>query len=152
MEHFYPIEFYSTFASLKNGYTSSQAAAASALSMAERSYPMSEVKGSGLECQAAMAQEWPRGATPHTRSGAAAERSYPVSEARDGGREESPCGQGQGRPRAVAKRRNPMPEAKVVTGRSNHMPKAKAAAGGATPHPRSGGCMGTGGPRGAIPR
>ena len=37
---------------------------------------MYEVRGSGRECQAAMAQEWPRGATPHPRSGGAAERSY----------------------------------------------------------------------------
>ena len=32
-----------------------------------------------LECQAALAQEWLRGATPRPRSGAAAERSYPTS-------------------------------------------------------------------------
>ena len=31
--------------------------------------PTSEVRGSGLECQAAMAQERPRGATPRPRSG-----------------------------------------------------------------------------------
>ena len=71
-------------------------------SAAERSYPTSEVRGSGLECQAAMAQEWPRGATPRPRSGAA-RRSHlvpeprgcsreepPVPEARAGGREEQP--------------------------------------------------------------
>ena len=40
-------------------------------SAAKRSYPTSEVRGSGLECQAATAQEWPRGAAPHPRSGAA---------------------------------------------------------------------------------
>ena len=45
---------------------------------AERSYPTSEVRGSGQECQAATAQERPRGATPHPRSGAAAGRSYPT--------------------------------------------------------------------------
>ena len=28
------------------------------------------------------AQEWPRGGTPHLRSGAAAERSYPMSKVR----------------------------------------------------------------------
>ena len=44
---------------------------------------MSEVRGSGLECQAAMAQEGPRGATPYPRSGAA-------PEARGGGGEEQP--------------------------------------------------------------
>ena len=59
--------------------------------------PPSEVRGSGLECQAAMAQERPRratqvrgqgrqlrGATRHLRSGAEAERSYPESEVRGG--------------------------------------------------------------------
>ena len=63
---------------------------------------MSEVKGSGLECQAAIAQEQRRGATLCPRSGAAAERSYPTSglvvagrtyrasEIRGGGREEAP--------------------------------------------------------------
>ena len=36
---------------------------------------MSEVKGSSRECQAATAQEWPRGATLHLRSGVAAENA-----------------------------------------------------------------------------
>ena len=104
-------------------------AAAGTLSVAESSYPTSEVRGSGLECQAAKAQEWPRGATPRPRSGAAAERSYAVSEGRDGGREVLPRVRGQGRqPRPAA-----WPE-------------------GATPCPRSGGCAGTGGHRGAITR
>ena len=52
--------------------------AAGALSVAE-SYPTTEIRGSGLECQAAMAQERPRGATLPPRSGVAAERSYPTS-------------------------------------------------------------------------
>ena len=56
------------------------AAAAGALCMVE-SYPTSEVRGSSLECQAAMAQERLRGATPHPRSGV-------MAEARGGGREE----------------------------------------------------------------
>ena len=51
---------------------------------------MSEVMGSGQECQAAMAQERPRGATRSPRSGGAAERRYPVSEVRGGSREELP--------------------------------------------------------------
>ena len=59
---------------------------------------MSEVRGSGLECQAATAQEQPRGATLHLRSGAAAERSYPASEVRGGGQEELPRVQGQWQP------------------------------------------------------
>ena len=45
----------------------------------KRSYPTSEVRGSGQECQAVMAQEWLRGATPHPRPGTAAERSNPTS-------------------------------------------------------------------------
>ena len=68
---------------------------------------MSEVRGSGQECQAATAQERLRratqvrgqgqrlrGATPRLRSGAAAERSYPTSEVRGGGREDQPHIQG----------------------------------------------------------
>ena len=70
---------------------------ASSLSTAERSYPTSEVRGSGLECQAVTAQERLRGATSHWRSGAwpreatllprsvaTAGRSYPASEVREG--------------------------------------------------------------------
>ena len=48
-------------------------------SVAKRSYSSPKVRGSDRECQAAMAQEWPRGATPRLRSGVAAERSYPTS-------------------------------------------------------------------------
>ena len=55
------------------------AARAGALSIAERSYPTSEVRGSGLECQAVMAQERLRGATPCLRS-VAAGRRHPMSE------------------------------------------------------------------------
>ena len=55
---------------------------------AERSYPTSEVRGSGLECQAETVQERPRGATLVPRS-VAARRSYPVSEVR-GGQEKQP--------------------------------------------------------------
>ena len=56
---------------------------------------MSEIRGSGLECQAATAQERPRGATLGPRS-VAAKRSYPTCEVR-GGREETPRARGQGR-------------------------------------------------------
>ena len=58
---------------------------------AKRSYPTSEVRGSGQECQAVTAQEQPRratqvrgqerlpgGAAARPRSGVAAERSYPT--------------------------------------------------------------------------
>ena len=78
---------------------------------------------SGWEGQAATAQERPKGATPHPRSGAAARRSYLTSKVRGGGQEELPCVRGQG-----------------------WWP------GGATPRPRTDGCMGAGGPRGAITR
>ena len=55
------------------------------LGVAKRSYLTSEVRGSGLECQAVKAQGWLRGATLHPRSGAAAGRSYPMSEVRGSG-------------------------------------------------------------------
>ena len=57
--------------------------------------PSVQGRGSGLECQAAMAQEQARGATPHPRSGAAAERSYHTPEVRRGSREEIPLVQGK---------------------------------------------------------
>ena len=55
---------------------------------------MSEVRGSGRECQAVTAQEQTRGVTPCLRSGAAAGRSYPMPEARGGGQDEQPHIQG----------------------------------------------------------
>ena len=79
---------------------------------AERTYPTPKVRGGYRECQTATAEEEPRGAIRHARSGTAAKRSYPTCEVRDGGREEPPHARGQGlRPR------------------------------GATPRPRSGGCV-----------
>ena len=57
--------------------------------MAERSYPKSEVRGSGLECQVVTVQEWPRGATLCPRSGEAGRR-HPASEVRGGEPEEPP--------------------------------------------------------------
>ena len=57
---------------------------------AKRSYPLSEVRGGGRECQATMAQEHLRGSTPYLRSGVAARRSYPTSEVRGCRREEQP--------------------------------------------------------------
>ena len=56
---------------------------------------MSEVRGSSRECQAATAQEWPRGATLRPRSRAAARGTYPASEVRGGSREEPPHVQGE---------------------------------------------------------
>ena len=58
---------------------------------------MSEVRGSGRECQAATVQEQPRGATLHLRSGATAGCSHPVSKVRGDGQEELPHVRGQGR-------------------------------------------------------
>ena len=54
-----------------------------------------------LECQAASAQEWLRGATPRPRSGAAAERNYPTSKeqrlsGRKGPRGATPCSRSGG--------------------------------------------------------
>ena len=80
---------------------------AGALSAGERSYPISEVRGSGLECQAAMAQERPRGATLCPRSGAAAGRSYPASEVR-----------------AATERRHPASEVRAAK-RSHLAPEAR---------------------------
>ena len=62
---------------------------AGALSAA-KSYPTSEVRDSGPECQAAMAQERLGGDTPCQRSGAVTLRSHPEPEARDGSWEEPP--------------------------------------------------------------
>ena len=56
-----------------------QAAATGALSVAKKSYPTSEVRGSAQECQAVTAQEMLKGATPCPRPGAEAGRSNPTS-------------------------------------------------------------------------
>ena len=72
-------------------------AATGALSMAERSYPKSEVRGRSWEDPMSEGQQ-PRGVTPRLRSGAAAKSArlrwrrngrdeLPASEVRDGGRE-----------------------------------------------------------------
>ena len=97
--------------------------------VAKRSYPTSEVRGSGREYQTETAQERPRGATPRPRSGAAAERSYPTSEVRGGSREELPRVWGQGRqlggatphprPRQRPEGATPCPRPGVAAGRSN---------------------------------
>ena len=62
--------------------------------VAKRSYPTSQVRGSSRECQAAMAQEQLRGATPDPSPGEAAGRSYPMPEARSGSQDEQPQVQG----------------------------------------------------------
>ena len=117
----------------------------------ERSYPTSEVRGSGREYQTAKAQERQRGPTPRPRSGGVAERRYPASEVGAATREVTP------RPRsgAAARRRYPTPLSPrpgAAGGRSYPTPPRPrpGAAGGATQRPRSCGCAGTGGPRRAI--
>ena len=76
---------------------------------------MSEVRGSGLECQAVSAQEQPRGATLRRRS-VVAGRSYPESEVRGGSREETPRVLGQGRrPRGATLRPRPVAAGKRHT-------------------------------------
>ena len=101
--------------------------------MAE-SYPTSEVRDSGPECQAATVQERPGGATPCPRSGAVAERSYPASKV-SGSREETPCVRGQGlpgeatwrlRPGVVTLRSHPKPEARDGNWKEPPTPEAKA--------------------------
>ena len=63
---------------------------------AREELPTPKVRGGNREHQAAMAQEWPREATPLPRSGVVAERSYPMPEVRGGGRKELPHAGGQG--------------------------------------------------------
>ena len=93
---------------------------------AKRSYPTTEVRGSGREYQTATAQERPaersyrasevsggrsRGDTQRPRSGATAGRSYPRPHAR--GQGQRPGGATpHPRPRVVARKSNPMPEAR----------------------------------------
>ena len=76
-------------------FTKSRRLRAGSLSVADRSYPTSQVRGSSLECQAPTALERPRGATPRPRS-VAAGRRHPASEIR-GSREKPPRALGQGR-------------------------------------------------------
>ena len=77
-----------------------RAATTGTLIVAERSYPMSEVRGRSREDPMPEGR-WPKGVTPCLRSGAAAksaesdsagmaERRYPMSEVRGSGQEELP--------------------------------------------------------------
>ena len=111
----------------ERSYTSPRSEAA-----AGRSYPMSKVRGSGRECQAATVQEWQRSYTS-PRSGVAARRSYPVSKVRGSSRE-CQAAMAQEQQRGAIR----------VRGQGQQQ-------GGATPGPRSSGCAGAGRPRGAIP-
>ena len=92
---------------------------------------------------------WPGGDTLCPRSGVVAERSYPASEVSvsRGGQEKPPRAWGQGWWRWGA---TPSPRPGAAPGRSHPCPRPGPAAGRS--NPRSGGCAGTGGPRGAIPR
>ena len=93
-----------------------------------------------------------------TGAHSAAERSYPTSEVRGRSRED-PMPKGR-RPRVVTPRPRSGAAAKSA-GLQRHrngqeeLPHVQGQGrqpGGATPCPRSGGCVGAGGPRGAIPR
>ena len=81
--------------------------------------------------------QWPR--VPGCNGAGTAERSYPVSEVRGGGRQELSRVRGQGQQLGGA---TPCPNARGQGRRP----------GGPTRRPRSRGCVGAGGPRGAIPR
>ena len=119
---------------------------AGSLSAAERSYPTSEVRGSGLECQAAMAQEQPKGATLHPSSGVAAGRRHPASEVRGSSWEEVPHVQGQWRLGGATSH----PMSGVVTLRSHPEPETRAHS--REEQPKEWWLRSTEGPRGAIPR
>ena len=154
-----------------------QAAATGRLSGAERSHPTSEVRGRSQEVHMHEGQR-PRGVTPRPRSGAAA-KSTRLRRHRNG-REELPrvrgqAGQAKGvtpRPRSGAAMRGvsypasevsgggreedtQRPRSGMVTRGATPRPHARGKGrwpGGPTPCPRSSGCVGTEGPRGAIPR
>ena len=142
----------------------SQAAATGTLSMAERSYPTSEVRGRSQKDPMPEGRR-PRGVTPRPRSGAAAESAR--LRWRMNGREELLCVRGRGwggRPRGAT----PRPrlgwrpeELPYIWGQGwwpgGATPRPHAWSQGrrprgAAPHPRSLGCVSAGGPRGAIPR
>ena len=81
------------------------------------------VRGSGREYQTGTAQEWPRGATPRRRSGAAARRSYPTPP--------------RPRPGAVARRSNPRPRPGPAKRGVTPRRRSGAAAGRSYPTPLS---------------
>ena len=91
-------------------------AATGTLSAAERSYPMSEVRGRSREDPMPEGW-WPRGVTPRTRSGAVAESAR--LQRRRNGREELPrIGSQEGRPRGAT------PGSKVRGGSREELPHA----------------------------
>ena len=116
-------------------------------------------RGSGQEELPRVRGQGRRPREPGCNSAGTTERSYPTSEVRGGGRE-SQAATAQERLRgatqhlrsgAVAER------ARLQQRRSSqeelpHVRGQGRRPGGETPRPRSGGCAGTGGPRGATPR
>ena len=134
------------------------------LLQSKRSHPKSEVRRRSREDPMPKGR-WPRGVTPRPRSGAMAEITR-LRWRRNGG-EELPHVQGQGRlpgadiprhkPEARGGRREelphaPKPEAKGGGGEEQPHDQGQGWwLGGRTSRPRSRGCMGAGGPRGAIP-
>ena len=142
---------------------------------AKRSYPTSDVRKRGRECQAASSQERPRGATPLRRSGAGRE-AFPRDRSQGGAtRGVTPRPKsGSGRRGATSLLRSGgaadlcFPTSEVRWGGREELPRVRGQGrmpegatpgpqargqgrlpGGATTRPRSRGCVGTGGPRGA---
>ena len=97
---------------------------------AKRSYPTSEVRGSGQECQAATAREWPRRATQVRGQG---RRLRGATQDRGQGRRLG----GATQDHASGSCQEELPHVRGQGWRP----------GGPTPRPTSGGCEGTGGPR-----
>ena len=133
------------------------AAATSALSAAERSYPTSEVRGRIWEDPMPEGRR-PRGVTPHPTSGAAAESARHRND-----QEELPYVRGQGqqprgatqRPRLGAVARRTYPTSEARGGSREDLPHAEARGRGRQEQPHLQGVVaaqGAGGPRGASPR
>ena len=117
-----------------------QVAATGALSKAERSYPMSEVRGRSREDPMPEGRQ-PRGVTPRPRSGAAAEvpdcdsttakRSYPVSEVRGWLRGDTP------HPRSGGAAERRYPASKVRSGNEGSYPESEVRGGDERSYPAS---------------
>ena len=124
---------------------SAAAAATGALSAAERSYPMSEVRGRSREDPMPEGR-WPGGVThvrgqgqwprvPGCDGAGTAERSYPESNVRGGGRERIPREPGQGRGPAGRSYPTPQrPRPVKAPWRTNPTPKARGGGQEDQPH------------------
>ena len=89
---------------------------------AKRSYPTSEVRGSGCEYQTVTVQERPRGATRRPRSGRPAKRRHPASEVRGRDERSYPVSEVRGSGREeLSHALSPRPGA--AAGRTNPMSK-----------------------------